>query len=54
MRNANDRTIQYTESVKQRIGELEIGLRVQDKQIAKNYKLKNLESKKKGRKDKND
>ncbi|CBL31248.1 hypothetical protein ACQ1Y6_13290 [Enterococcus faecalis] len=54
MGNANDRITQYTKSVKQRIVELEIGLRVQDKQIANNYKLKNLESKKKGRKDKND
>lgn len=52
--NANDRITQYTKSVKQRIVELEIGLRVQDKQIANNYKLKKLESKKKGRKDKND
>lgn len=52
--NANDRITQYTKSVKQRIVELEIGLRVQDKQITNNYKLKKLESKKKGRKDKND
>ena len=38
MENTNDRRANYKDSVKKRLTELEIGLRIQDKQIVKTIK----------------
>ena len=45
MENTNDRRTNYKDSVKKRLTELEIGLRIQDKQIVKNYKMKTAKAK---------
>ncbi len=45
MENTNDRRANYKDSVKKRLTELEIGLRIQDKQIVKNYKMKKAKAK---------
>ncbi|EFM75085.1 hypothetical protein IDE03_002267 [Enterococcus faecalis] len=45
MENTNDRRTNYKDSVKKRLTELEIGLRIQDKQIVKNYKMKKAKAK---------
>ncbi|NSR82849.1 hypothetical protein HRF92_12190 [Enterococcus faecalis] len=45
MENTNDRRANYKDSVTKRLTELEIGLRIQDKQIVKNYKMKKAKAK---------